>query len=75
MILAAVAQPRHDTSRNRNFSGKIGIFPFTRRVRAQRSSRNRCAGELETKTIEVTKEVYKRKMVDEVFSRHQELVA
>ena len=67
MFLAAVARPRHDTGRNRNFSGKIGIFPFTRRVRAQRSSRNRRAGELETKTVEVTKEVYKRKMVDEVF--------
>ena len=61
MFLAAVARPRHDTGRNRNFSGKIGIFPFTLRVQAQRSSRNRRAGELETKTVEVTKEVYKRK--------------
>ena len=60
MFLTAVARPRHDTSRNREFSGKIGIFPFTRRVQAQRSSRNRPADHMETKTVEVTKEVYKR---------------
>ena len=63
MFLAAVARPRHDTSRNREFSGKIGIFPFKRRVQAQRSSRNRPAGHMETKTVEVTK-VYKRKMLE-----------
>ena len=32
MFLAAVRRPRRDTLHNRNFSGKIGIFPFTRRV-------------------------------------------
>lgn len=56
-----------DTFRNREFSGKIGIFPFTRRVQAQRKSRNRPAGQMETKTVEVAKEMYKRKMLDEVF--------
>ena len=69
IFLAAVARPRYDTMRNRNFSGKIGIFPFTRQVQAQRNSRNGAAGTTETKSklVEVTKEVYKRKMVDEVF--------
>lgn len=28
MFIAAVARPRHDTSRNCQFDGKIGIFPF-----------------------------------------------
>ena len=67
MFLAAVARPRYDTMRKRNFSGKTGIFPFTRQVQAQRNSRNRAAGSMETKSVEVTKEVYKRKMVEEVF--------
>ena len=34
MFLAAVARPRYDTMINRNFRGKIGIFPFTRQVQA-----------------------------------------
>ena len=67
MFLAAVTRPCYDTMRNLNFSGKIGIFPFTRQVQAQRNSRNRAAGTIETKSVEVTKEVYKRKMVDDVF--------
>ena len=29
MVLAAVARPRFDSSRNQEFDGKIGIFPFT----------------------------------------------
>ena len=38
MFLAAVGRPRRDTLHNRNFSGKIGILPFTRRVPALRNS-------------------------------------
>lgn len=67
MFLAAVARPRRDTIRNRNFDGKIGNFPITRQVQAQRNSSNRAAGNMETKMVEVTKEVYKRKVVDEIF--------
>ncbi|CAM9323775.1 unnamed protein product [Laminaria digitata] len=67
MFLAVVGRPRRDTVNNRNFDGKIGIFPFTTRVRAQRSSRNRAAGTMETKIMEVTKAVYKEKMLTEVF--------
>lgn len=54
---AAVARTRHHTSRSCYFSGKIEIFPFTRRVRAQRDIRHRPVGHMETKTVEVTKEV------------------
>ncbi|XP_057791138.1 uncharacterized protein LOC131008268 [Salvia miltiorrhiza] len=42
------------------FDGKIGIFPFTQHVPAQRNSKNRPSGTLETKPIQsVTKEVIK----------------
>ena len=67
MFLAAVGRPRRDTNANRHFGGKIGIVPFTRQVAAQRNSRNRAAGTLETRMVEVTKEVYKEKMLNDVF--------
>ena len=67
MFLAAVGRPRRDTVNNRNFDGKIGIFPFTRRVAAQRNSRHRAAGTMETRMVEVTKAVYKEKMLNDVF--------
>ena len=67
MFLAVAGRSRRDTVANRSFDGKIGIFPFMRRVPAQRSSRNRAAGTMETKMVEVTKAFYKQKMLDEVF--------
>ncbi|CAN0272286.1 unnamed protein product [Ascophyllum nodosum] len=67
MFLAAVARPRRNTVANRNFDGKIGIFPFTRQVQAQRNSRHRAAGTWVTTMVEVTKEVYKAKMLEDVF--------
>ena len=67
MFLAAVGRPRRDTLHNRNFSGKIGIFPFTRRVPALRNSRHRAAGTMVTQMVEVNKEVYKEKMLSDVF--------
>ena len=67
MFLAVVGRPRRDTVNNRNFDGKIGIFPFTRRAPAQRNSRNRAAGTMVTHMVEVTKAVYKEKMLVEVF--------
>eukprot|EP00903_Cladosiphon_okamuranus_P008822 g8449.t1 len=66
MFLGVVARPRRNTANNSSFSGKIGIYPFTEKVRAQRHSRNRPAGALETKTVEVTKERYKKMMIDKV---------
>ena len=67
MFLAAVGRQRRDTLHNRNFSGKIGIFPFTRRVPALRNSRHRAAGTMVTQMVEVHKEVYKEKMLSDVF--------
>ncbi|KAJ0493572.1 hypothetical protein HanRHA438_Chr12g0556251 [Helianthus annuus] len=67
MFLAAVARPRFDTSGNERFSGKIGIFPFTKLEPAKRSSKNRVAGTLETKPIlSVIKEVTRSWLIDKV---------
>ncbi|CAN0403566.1 unnamed protein product, partial [Pylaiella littoralis] len=41
MFLAAVSRPRFDSGRNRQYDGKIGIYPFTVPRSAQRNSRNR----------------------------------
>ncbi|XP_027109397.1 uncharacterized protein [Coffea arabica] len=66
MFLAAVARPRFDCSRNKNFDGKIG-FPFAFKEPAKRNSKNRVAGTLETKPIlSMTKEVYRRCLIDNV---------
>ena len=67
MFLAAVGRPRRANLHNRNFSGKIGIFPFTRRVPAVRNSRHKAAGTMVTQMVEVNKEVYKEKMLSDVF--------
>ena len=66
MFLAAAARPRYNPNDSRTFTGKIGIFPFTDQRQAQLNSRNRAAGTMETKYVEVNKEVYKRKIIDEV---------
>ncbi|KAH7839797.1 hypothetical protein Vadar_009016 [Vaccinium darrowii] len=67
MFLAAVARPRFDTNQNEVFSGKIGIFPFTIKEPAKRSSKNRCAGTLETKAItQVTKQIIRSCMIEKV---------
>lgn len=66
IFVAAVARPRFDISRNFTFDGDISIFPFNEQRAVQHSSRNRTAGTMETKCVEVTKEVYKWKIADEV---------
>ncbi|XP_076903051.1 uncharacterized protein LOC143558005 [Bidens hawaiensis] len=67
MFLAAIARPRFDKSGNEIFSGKIGIFPFTKLEPAKRSSKNRVAGTMENKHIlSVTKEVMRSWLIDKV---------
>ena len=51
MFAAAVARPRFNTAKNQWFTGLLGIWPFCKQVRAQRSSRNRAAGTLDNDTI------------------------
>ncbi|CAB1102617.1 unnamed protein product [Ectocarpus sp. CCAP 1310/34] len=70
MFLAAVARPRFDSSRNRHFDGKIGIYPFTvqraAQRAAQRNSRNRAAGTIVTRSVEVNRVTYKEKLINNV---------
>ncbi|CAM9901585.1 unnamed protein product, partial [Pylaiella littoralis] len=66
MFLAAVARPRWNHATNSLFDGKIGLWAFTEKVRAQRSSRNRAAGTMVTKCVEVTMETYKEKLINGV---------
>lgn len=66
MFIAAVARPRHNPATNSPFDGKIGMWAFTEKIPAVRRSRNRAAGTLVTKCVEVTKETYKAKLIDSV---------
>lgn len=69
MFACAVARPRFKTvdgQRLCTFDGKIGIWPFVERVRAQRSSVNRPAGTWETKPIKVKKDNYRQMMVNKL---------
>ncbi|XP_057529901.1 uncharacterized protein LOC130808440 [Amaranthus tricolor] len=57
MFMCAVARPIFSIEGEMIFDGKIGIFPFTHEVAAQRNSKNRKRGEPETKPIQsITKE-------------------
>jgi hypothetical protein len=64
MFLCAVARPRWDTTRNALFDGKIGIWSFTAKEAARRSSRNRPRGTLVTKPLNVTTEVYREEAIE-----------
>jgi hypothetical protein len=66
MFLAAIARPRYNDDGVCTFDGKIGIWPFVERKAAQRTSVNRVAGTMETKPVAVTKEVYRKMLVDKV---------
>ncbi|XP_042019122.1 uncharacterized protein LOC121766961 [Salvia splendens] len=58
MFMAAVCRPLCGPDGDIIFDGKIGLFPFTDQIPAQRSSKNRPKGTMETKPIQsITKEV------------------
>ena len=65
MFLCAVTQAQYNAEGNCIF-GKIGLWPLVERVRAQRSSVNQPAGTWETKTVSVTKELYRTYVVEKV---------
>eukprot|EP00171_Calliarthron_tuberculosum_P001066 IDg1066t1 len=67
MFMCAVARPRYDRHRKRQFDGKIGIWPLVEEVAAKRNSRNRPKGTVEKKPVNVTKDVYRSFLIDEVF--------
>ena len=66
MFLCAVARPRHDTTNNTLFDGKLGIWPFVEEVAAQRSSRNRPAGTMETKSVSVKRHNFREMLIDKL---------
>ncbi|KAF0696858.1 Aste57867_12414 [Aphanomyces stellatus] len=66
MFLSAVSRPRYVDETDLWWDGKIGTWSFTHVVPAVRSSANRSAGTLETKSMNVTKYVYRSFLVDRV---------
>jgi transcriptional regulator with XRE-family HTH domain len=66
MFLSAVARPRFNAQGDMTWDGLIGIWPFTRQVAAQHGSVNRPAGTIETKNVNVTKDVYREFMITKV---------
>ena len=67
MFLCAVARPRYDYRKKAFFDGKIGMWPFVEKIKAQRSSKNRKAGTIEIKPLNVTREVYSEYLLEKVF--------
>lgn len=66
MFLAAVARPQWDSSRNRMFDGKIGIWPIVKKEPAMRASKNRPRGTMVTKPLNVDKSVYRNLLMEKV---------
>ncbi|KAF0685537.1 hypothetical protein As57867_022523, partial [Aphanomyces stellatus] len=66
MFLSAVSRPRYVDETNLWWDGKISTWSFTHVVPAVRSSANRSTGTLETKSMIVTKDVYRSFLVDRV---------
>jgi len=74
MFLVAIARPRFDAQGKEIFFGKIGAFPLVTREPARKSSVNRPAGTLETKSIQsVTRNVIKKCVLEEVVPSMMEL--
>ena len=67
MVLCAVAKPRWNDATNTWWDGKVGCWPLTTKVPAARASKNREKGTLETKSVTVTRTVYKTLLLDAVF--------
>ncbi len=66
MFLAAIARPLYDEEDHCVFEGKAGSWPFVEIVAATRNSRNRPAGTLEVKPVNVTRDVYRSFIVEKV---------
>jgi hypothetical protein len=64
MFLCAVARPRYDKVRNQQFDGQLGIWPLVNQAPEERASRNRPAGTMVTKPIEVNREIYRHFLIE-----------
>lgn len=66
MFLAAVARPRYNYTTRKYWDGKLGIWPIVHKVAAQRTSRNRSAGTMETKSLNLNGEVFTQYVIEHV---------
>lgn len=66
MFLCAQARPRFDPHRNSMWDGKLGIWPIGCYSPAQRSSTHRPAGTMVWTNESVTKETYRRYLLEKV---------
>ena len=67
MFLAAVSRPRWDPHRKCYFDGKLRIWPFVTKEKAQHNSRNRPAGIMVTKVMTfVTKDNIHNSLIEKV---------
>jgi hypothetical protein len=67
MFLCAQARPRWDHHANKQWDGKIGIWPIGKYTVAQRNSVNRPAGTIEWENVNINHELYRDLLVDHVF--------
>ncbi|XP_074311253.1 uncharacterized protein LOC141647107 [Silene latifolia] len=67
MFMCAVSRPIYSETGELLFDGKIDMFPFTKQQPAERASRNRPRGTLETKPIDsITKQVTRQCIIEQV---------
>ena len=67
MFMCAVNRPHFGMDGQATYDGKVGIFPFTEVLPAQRKSKNRPRGTMETKPLHsVTKEVMRDCLINKV---------
>ncbi|ETI36170.1 hypothetical protein F441_17525 [Phytophthora nicotianae CJ01A1] len=67
MFLAAVARPRWDPHRKKEWDGKVGLWPLTEKYKALRRSKYRTRGEECIRNIDsINQEDYKSYLLDHV---------
>lgn len=66
MFLAATARPVFDADGTCTFDGKIGCWPIIERTKARRSSRNRQKGAEVIKPLNVTRDIYRKLLLEKV---------
>jgi DNA-binding Lrp family transcriptional regulator len=66
MFLCVVGRPRYDDDGNCTFDGKIGMFPFVTEKTAERRSGNRPRGTMETKPLNVKRQVSREFLIEKV---------
>jgi hypothetical protein len=66
MFMGAQARPRWDPANQSMWDGKIGMWPIVEKVAAKKNSKNRPKGTIETKSMEVTKEVSRNLLIKKI---------